>query len=125
MSKIGPLPGPRVAQLRLLFQIPAKAASELFTHSTPPTQFAYLEWFSPFPSEPEHHHLMYRISRSYRRGHRCAAVVPITAIKRSVHLFPQFGPTVPSHWHASTILEQCQTFYVNPFIDKDMYKALN
>jgi hypothetical protein len=119
------LVGQRVAQLRVVFQIPTNAISELFTQSAPPTHFAYVEWFSPFPPAPEPNHLMYRVSRSYRANHRLAAVVPITAIKRSVHLFPQFRPTMPHNWHASTILEQCHTFYVNPFSDRDMYKALS
>jgi hypothetical protein len=119
------LVGQRVAQLRVVFQIPTMAISELFTQSAPPTHFAYVEWFSPFPPEPEPNHLMYRVSRSYRANRRLAAVVPITAIKRSAHLFPQFGPTVPRHWHASTVLEQCHTFYVNPFSDRAFYKALS
>jgi hypothetical protein len=119
------LVGQRVAQLRVVFQIPTNAISELFTQSAPPTHFAYVEWFSPFPPAPEPNHLMYRVSRSYRANRRLAAVVPITAIKRSVHLFPQFGPTMPHNWHVSTILEQCRTFYVNPFSDRDMYKALS
>lgn len=116
--------GLRVAQLRVVFQVPEIAVSGLFTQSPPPTYLAYVEWFTPFPPEPEPNHLMYRISRSYKSRRRFASVVPITAIKRSVHLFPQFGPTIPRHWRATTVLEDCRTFYVNPFIDKEMYKAL-
>jgi hypothetical protein len=119
------VPGQHVTQVHVVFQVPAKAASELFKWSAPPTHLAYVEWFSPFPPEPEHDHLMYRILRSYKRNCRFATIVPVTAIKRSIYLFPQFGCTVPPHWQASTVLEQCPTFYVNPFIDKSMYKVLN
>jgi hypothetical protein len=117
--------GQRVAQVRVVFQIPERAASELFTQPDPPTHFAYIEWFSPFPSEPDRHHLMYRITRTYRANRRVAQVVPVKAIMRSVHLFPQFGPIVPHDWHASTVLDQAHTFYVNPFIDRDMHNLLN
>jgi hypothetical protein len=48
-----------VAKVWVIFQILAKVASELFTQPHPPTHLAYIEWFFPFPSEPNHYHLMY------------------------------------------------------------------
>ena len=36
----------------------------------------------------------------------------------SVHLLPCFGPTAPHDWKLFLVLDQCNTFYVNPFTAK-------
>jgi Plavaka transposase len=125
LTVVGLVAGQRVAQVRVVFQIPTRAASDLFTQPDPPTHLAYIEWFSPFPSEPDHRHSMHRITRTYKENRRVAQVVPVGAITRSVHLFPQFGPVVPRDWNASNVLDKCHTFYVNPFVNRDTHVILN
>jgi hypothetical protein len=50
-------------------------------------------------------------------GHRRATIIPVDTILCSVHLIPRFGPVTPSEWSSSTVLEQCNTFFINPFTD--------
>ena len=64
---------------------------------------------------------MYKVTRSTRNGGRSAAIIPVESIICSVHLIPQVGPTVPQSWCAFTVLERCQTFFINPFSDKYNY----
>ena len=66
---------------------------------------------------------MSRISRSYgSHGRRTATIIPLTDVCRSVQLFPVFGPVTPRQWQGTTVLEECQNFYINPFVDKRMYQ---
>ena len=116
------LPGLRVAQVRAVFSIPKLAtASRLHRGTSVPTHLAYIELFSPFPPQPDRHHGMYRIKRCFDHGQRSVAIVPVTEIERSAHLFPIFGPVAPREWSASTVLEQCLTFYVNLWSDRHAY----
>jgi hypothetical protein len=113
-----------IVQVRVIFQIPTSVASVVFLPSrpAPPANLAYVEWFSS-PSAPDPSHKMSRISRTYgTHGRRSASIIPLTDICRSVQLFPIFGPVAPRQWTGATVLEQCQHFYVNTFIDKHMYQ---
>ncbi|KAN0138825.1 hypothetical protein V8E53_003213 [Lactarius tabidus] len=105
-----------VAQIRVVFQLPKSALSSVFLSSclAPPTDLAYIEWFTPFS-----------LLRSLHNGHRLASIVPLAEVCRSVQLFPVFGPVTPLHWQGSTVLEECHTFYVNPFLDRHLYRNLN
>ncbi|KAN0140702.1 hypothetical protein V8E53_001529 [Lactarius tabidus] len=116
----------RVAQIRVVFQLPKSALSSVFLSSrpAPPTDLAYIEWFTPF-SRPDESHGMHRVSRSLRNGRRLASIVPLAEVCRSVQLFPVFGPVTPPHWQGSTVLEECRSFYVNPFLDRHLYRNLN
>ncbi len=40
---------------------------------------------------------------------------------RSIHLLPRFGPIIPHEWNAFMVLDKCQTFYINPFVDIQSY----
>ena len=119
------IPEYRVAQVRVVFQIPSPSiqhvsqdhvdASELLKH------LAYVEWFTPFSAQPDANHLMYRVPRAIKHGKRDFSIVPVESFQRSVHLIPRFGHPTPREWSSFTVLEQCSTFYVNPFSDRDMY----
>ena len=89
--------------------------------TTPPTYLAYIEWFSALSARPDPKHLMYRISRSTTDGCRSAEVIAVDSIVCSVHLIPRFGPSTPQDWNSFTVLDQCHTFYVNPFTDRYSY----
>ncbi|KAH9002139.1 hypothetical protein EDB86DRAFT_3063610 [Lactarius hatsudake] len=104
----------RVVQIWVVFQLSTSAASMVFlaSHPAPPAQLAYVEWFSP-PSAPGTSHNMCQVSRHYCNRRRSASVVPLTDICQSVQLFPVFG---------SMVLEECNNFYVNPFLDRHMYQ---
>jgi len=54
-------------------------------------------------------------------GHHHATIIPVDTILRSVHLIPRFGPVMPPEWSSFTVLEQCNTFFVNLFTDLHNY----
>ncbi|KAH8976821.1 hypothetical protein EDB92DRAFT_2012952 [Lactarius akahatsu] len=111
--------GNRIAQVRVVFQIPTKVVHDVFFHDAP-THLAYVEWFSPLSPTPDINHLMYKVSRLMDGGRRRAAVIPVGSIIGSVHLIPRFGPVTPD-WNSFSVLEQCSIFYVNSFSDQDNY----
>jgi hypothetical protein len=90
-------------------------------HDSLPTHLAYIEWFTPLAATPDPKHQMFRVSRSIERGRLCTEIIPVDLIVCSVHLFPRFGPQIPEEWNSFTVLDQCQTFYANPFTDLHSY----
>ena len=115
-------PGYRVAQVRVVFEIPTKIVSEVFRSvDPPPKHLAYIEWFTPIPATPDPKHGMYRVSRKIENGKRSASVIQVESIIRSIHLILHFGPVKPREWHSFTVLELCNTFYINPFSDVQNY----
>ncbi|KAI0056689.1 hypothetical protein BV25DRAFT_1813639 [Artomyces pyxidatus] len=114
--------GYRVAQVRLVFALSEKASRATFPdQENVPDHFAYIEWFSRFPRNPEPNHLMYRVSRSVVDDTRVTAIIPVTDLSRSVHLIPQFGPECDREWTSSNVLELCDTFFVNSFTERGTY----
>ncbi|KAI0038969.1 hypothetical protein FA95DRAFT_1504825 [Auriscalpium vulgare] len=115
--------GYRVAQVRAIFSLPVKAHAAVFPPQYDgPKHLAFIEWFTPFTRTAEPDHLLYRVKRVYSTGGaRKSAVIPVADIRRSVHLFPRFGPSVPRHWSSSNVLDHCDTFYVSSFVDRHTY----
>ncbi|KAI0040537.1 hypothetical protein FA95DRAFT_1549668 [Auriscalpium vulgare] len=116
--------GYRVAQVRVVFSLAAKAHAAAFpAQYRGPEHLAYIEWFTPFAAAAEPDHLMYKISRAYRGGarRRAFAVIPVEQIQRSVHLFPVFGRIAPRDWTSGNVLERCEKFYVSSFLDRHTY----
>jgi hypothetical protein len=115
--------GHRIAQARVIFQIPSKHLPQVFlpSVSTPPAHLAYVEWFSPPSVTRDSSHGLYKVSRVFRGGERQASVIPVSSIVSSIHLFPRFGQNGPQGMNSFTVLEKCHSFYVNPFRDMDNY----
>ncbi|KAF8261683.1 hypothetical protein EI94DRAFT_1888976 [Lactarius quietus] len=100
-----------IVQICVVFQLSTTSGTSVFLplHPDPPASLAYVEWFSP-SSAPNPAHRMSCISRQYN-------------ICWSVQLFPVFGPVAPWNWEALTVLEECQNFYINPFLNKHIKLA--
>ncbi|KAG2126251.1 uncharacterized protein EDB93DRAFT_1323762 [Suillus bovinus] len=96
-----------VGQVRVIFTLPPKSIPLLFPPTIRlPTHLAYVEWFTPFSPAPDRNSRLYKVSRSLRDGDTMASIVSIADIERSVHLIPRF------------ILEDCDTFWLNSYIDR-------
>ncbi|KAF8975663.1 hypothetical protein BDQ17DRAFT_1395239 [Cyathus striatus] len=84
-----------------------------------PEHLAYVEYI---PDEPHPNHLMYKISpKKDKDGDRLGEIISVERIQRSVHLFPKFGSFAPVQWTSSTVLDLCDTFFINSFTDKHLY----
>ncbi|KAI0685649.1 hypothetical protein BC835DRAFT_1455506 [Cytidiella melzeri] len=118
--------GYHVGRVRLVFSLPPAARRLLFTHeSAVPTQLAYVEWYTKLRPRPEADHLLYKISPLVDdRGDPICSIVAVKDIRQSAHLFPKFGPSAPSEWTSSNVLDLCQTFYINSFSNKFMYRTM-
>ncbi|THV03910.1 hypothetical protein K435DRAFT_909634 [Dendrothele bispora CBS 962.96] len=104
----------RVAQVRLVFTVPEKSADYLFEGipvKDRPRHLAYVEWFSPFGTQPDENCGLYKVSRCNVEGGRLASVVDVRRLVRSIHLFPRFGRIADRDWTSSTVLDQCTTTY--------------
>ena len=118
--------GYRIGQIRLVFSFQPRTLQYLFpTGQQPLKHLAYVEWFKISKSTPQQSHLLYQVSRSLDRyGDRLASIIPVDAIRRSVHLFPQFGPVASRDWTSDNVLEHCQNFYINCFSDRHSYHTI-
>ena len=113
--------GSRIGQICAVFKIPPKANPRLFGDRPPPGHLAYVEWFTNFMSTPDQNHGLYKISRAYHQGRRLSSIIEVSDIRRSIHLFPQFGTAVPRTWTPHSVLEDCTTFFVNVLSDRHCY----
>lgn len=115
-----PLAGNRIAQIRVVFQVPGRVIQNVFFNNAP-SYLAYAEWFTPLPQTPDPNHLMYKVSRLTDGDHRRSSIIPVDSIISSVHLLPRFRPAIPKEWNSFTVLDLCDSFYVNPFNCRDNY----
>ncbi|KAI0683319.1 hypothetical protein BC835DRAFT_1536434 [Cytidiella melzeri] len=118
--------GYHVGRVRLVFSLPPAARRLLFTHeSAVPTHLAYVEWYTKLQPRPEADHLLYKILPLVDDcGDPICSIVAVKDIRQSAHLFPKFGPSAPSEWTSSNVLDLCQTFYINSFSNKFMYRTM-
>ncbi|KAG7096157.1 hypothetical protein E1B28_006830 [Marasmius oreades] len=120
--------GYRVGQVRCVFTLPKAALKEWFPlpHVQPAKYLVYIDWFTQFKHGPEPNHLMYKVCHAFRPGEdaRLASVVPVENIHQSVHLYPKFGPVAPQEWKSSNVLDYCDTFFLNDFLDRSTYATV-
>ncbi|KAI0754751.1 hypothetical protein C8Q80DRAFT_1226925 [Daedaleopsis nitida] len=105
-----PLEGLHVARVRAIFRLPS-----LYGPVTP-HPVAYVEWFTPFRSQPDPDTGMFKVSHSSHQGRRRASIIPINQIVRSVHLIPIWGKAVDKSWTTHNVLDKCRRFFVNPYL---------
>ncbi|KAG2052891.1 hypothetical protein BDR06DRAFT_982926 [Suillus hirtellus] len=114
--------GKRVARLKVIFRIP----DEYVTKMSLPRQIghlAYVEWFSQ-PRNKDSNSGMYPISRSYRNGVLDASVIEVDSMFRTCQLAPRFGRRVNRAWTSNNVLDRCEHFLINNFINHHTYQSI-
>jgi hypothetical protein len=108
--------GLHVAQIRCIFNLPAHYGQ--FPHP-----LAYIEWFQPFPRLNAQTGF-YRLAQSTWNQVRFSAVVGVHELFTACHLSPRMGSKVNASWTIVNVLEQCNDFYVNPYINFHIFDTL-
>ncbi|THU96311.1 hypothetical protein K435DRAFT_664760 [Dendrothele bispora CBS 962.96] len=107
----------RVGRVRAIFSLPSGKLDTLFApNSMPPKHLAYVEWFTKFNQRADPYSGLHTVKRQ-----NASAVVPLETLQRSVHLIPKWSGTVPSGWTSESVLDDCDTFYLNVFKDDHSY----
>ncbi|KAF9502071.1 hypothetical protein BDN71DRAFT_1378620 [Pleurotus eryngii] len=117
--------GYRIARIRVVFSLPESSLEVLFNDDIEVSQhLVFVEWFSAFVN-PERNHGLFKI-RPLKNvdSSPISEVIPLANVRRSAHLYPQFGPFAPVEWTSSTVLDRCDTFFVNMFADCHMYRIV-
>jgi hypothetical protein len=73
---------------------------------------------------PDPNHQLYKISPLKRDGTHVCSVIPLANVCRSVQLFPRFGQFAPPEWSSSNVLDLCDTFFLNSFTDRHLYRII-
>jgi hypothetical protein len=89
--------GYRIGQVRVVFKLPPSVHNRFETLES--KHLAYVEWFSPFTRSPEPHHGLHKVSRALPSELRKSAIVEVSRIRQSIHLFPCFGGSWRSNWN--------------------------
>ena len=105
-----------------MFVLSRTAYDALFPQEPfPPRHLAYVEWFTDFTNQPDAIHGLYKIQREVQDGTRLASIIPVKSIRRTVQLFPAFGPVVPREWTSSNVLDLSPSFYVDRYLDRHSF----
>jgi hypothetical protein len=125
-------PGCRIGRIRAIFQLPSALGSGYHTKKSPefwPREpLAYIEWFDKLENAAKKDHMMYRVkkpSKFLQKSSKAAyAIVRISDIRQSCMLFPDFGKQQDRAWQSSTVLDECSSFYINPFQSPYTYQSI-
>ncbi|KAF8813064.1 hypothetical protein BYT27DRAFT_7085388, partial [Phlegmacium glaucopus] len=97
-----------------IFSLPSTAVGLWFPGGFPYQHLAYVEWFTPIVTGTSRS--KYQVIQDFSFERR-VSIIHVSLIRSSVHLFPKFGPQVPTSWSPSTVLEYATSFYVNALSD--------
>ncbi|KAI6133567.1 hypothetical protein EV401DRAFT_2053589 [Pisolithus croceorrhizus] len=110
------LSGMQLAQVQVIFNLPDHFGSY-------PHPLAYVEWFTTLQWRDLVSSL-YIISRSTRNHHHNVGVISVDCIIRPCHLLVRCGREISKDWTVDSVLEKASSFYVNSYIDLDMFLSL-
>ncbi|KAF8804478.1 hypothetical protein BYT27DRAFT_7258947 [Phlegmacium glaucopus] len=107
------LEGLRVAQVHVIFDLPPQFG----VHTCP---LAYIKWFTPL-GMPDRVTGMYVVRRSTRHHHPNAEIVSVDRFVRGCHLMGKVGRVLDRTWTTDNILQKATSFWVNSYINADMF----
>ncbi|KAG2050853.1 hypothetical protein BDR06DRAFT_891000 [Suillus hirtellus] len=88
---------------------------------------AYVEWYAPLKPAAEDYHEMYLVKKclSNADGFTPGQVISLSSIRQTCQLIPNFGRTaLPIEWTSDSVLDRCDTFFLNCFTSKYAYQTL-
>ena len=109
--------GMAVVQVRVVFRLPP----ELGDYSHP---LAYVEYFTCRRVASDTYG-MYVVRRAKKNQRRKAAVIRLDNIRSACHLYPQYGSRCDRSWTSDNVLEECEKFYVSPYLSDYFFQALS
>lgn len=113
-----------------MFYIPDSLLTSIFGAKPPAIgPLVFVDWFSKPKAHPEDDHNMYCVKRSADLDKRDSGVIALSSIRRSCHLFPAFPPgkvhtTAAREWTSANVLERCEVFLINNFIDLHAFQTI-
>ncbi len=95
------------------------------SHNYTKELLAHIEWYSKLKGGPEDHG-MYKVQKL---PHTEGAILPLPQICQGCMLFPDFtnfvsNGTKASGWQSMTVLDSCNSFFVNNWQSKYVYQTL-
>ncbi|KAI6156712.1 hypothetical protein BKA82DRAFT_4325524 [Pisolithus tinctorius] len=106
----------RVAQVRVIFKLP-----DYFGNY--PHPLVYVEWFTALHRRDPASGL-YIVTRSTRHHRPNVAIISADCIVRACHLQARCGKEINADWSADNVLDRAAAFYVNSYINLDMFITL-
>ena len=79
---------------------------------------AYVTWYSVFKGLPDKTTGMYRVDPS-----RSSSIIPLSSIRQTCMLTPSKHIWEES-WTSDTVLDECQSFFVNNLQSKYAYQTI-
>ena len=124
--------GTRAGRLRIIFRLPSRIPDPTTgiacdaPSAWPKYPLAYVEWYTTFTPTANNVDGMYRVSPAKdAHGRQQGSVIPLTDIRQSCMLSPNYGnASPPAHWTSSNVLDECQSFLVNNFQSKYAFQTI-
>ncbi|KIJ43605.1 hypothetical protein M422DRAFT_229030 [Sphaerobolus stellatus SS14] len=109
--------GVDVVQVRVIFKVPPEFGNY-------PHVLAYVEYFTGRRIVSDTYG-MWVVRRAMQNNCRKAGIIKVSSIRSAVHLYPQFGRVCNPAWTSENVLEECRTFFVNPYLSQHHFNALS
>ncbi|KAF8268831.1 hypothetical protein EI94DRAFT_1682471 [Lactarius quietus] len=117
--------GYHIGRVRVVFSIPQKFHTHLFSPLVQvPLHLAYVQWYSPLTNRDPNHGMFKICPQMESDASWICSIIPVANIQRSIHLIPKFGPVVPTEWTSDSVLDCCDTFFVNDLSDRQIFHTL-
>lgn len=111
--------------MRVIFRLPKTIDTLAAPQNWPKEPLAYVEWYSELPPTAQKHHMMYRVRKMQGpSGFPPANIIPLSSIRQSCMLFPNFNSKVDRSWTTDNVLDKCTSFHVNNWLNLYTYKTV-
>lgn len=100
--------------MKIIFTLPSA-----FTNSNPKApkvHLAFVEWYTRPHLSPDAASLLYEVKKQREKGSNevVGQIIYLSDIRHSVQLMPKFGrQNTNLEWKSHTILDECESFYIN------------